>query len=260
MLRSCWRVGHIEIIGCVVYNVKAMDNENNVSENLPTGMEVAPITLSNEEMRNIAELAPVIQTNPITKVEEVRVNPKPKKKPDFSKLETYKRNGGRKRGSWSGAGWQKNDLTNIPPIAMDDNGIPRKPRHYSARGLSVLTEINRMVHFLMWFNWSSGNLTKACQEAGIRLNDFKKWKENPEFNARLKEIKEEIADRLLYRIVGKMGLLGQDMGDGQENSMIMLLKTIRPDLFHKDIEGDNEENKSSFTHHISRPRETKETQ
>lgn len=237
-----------------------MENENNNGENLSSVKEVPAIVLSKEEMQNIEGLNQEIQTQPITKVDPIRVGPKPKKKPDFSKLETYKRNGGRKRGSWSGAGWHKNDLTNIPPIAMDDNGIPRKPRHYSARGLSVLTEINRMVHFLMWFNWSSGNLTKACQEAGIRLNDFKNWKENKEFNARLKEIKDEIADRLLYRIVGKMGLLGQDMGDGQENSMIMLLKTIRPDLFHTEIEGDNEENKSSFTHHISRPRETKEAQ
>ena len=91
---------------------------------------------------------------------------------------------------------------------IDEDGYPFKPPPVSAKRKKEFSDTEKKVRFVMMWNYSAGNITLCCQEAGISRGMFKKWREaDPLFCSKLLEAQEEIADRAQFRLSQRIGLV-----------------------------------------------------
>ena len=104
--------------------------------------------------------------------------------------------------------YKMDDLENLPPVEIDEDGYPFKPPPVPAKRKKDLTEAQRKVRFVMMWNYTAGNVTISCQDAGIKRKVYAEWRaKDPIFCDKLKEAQLEIGDRAQFRLVQRIGLV-----------------------------------------------------
>ena len=148
------------------------------------------------------------------------------------------------------------DLNNVPPLQIDEDGYPFKPPCASEHRRKRWTDTEQKVRFVLMWNYTAGNVTLACQEAGIKRVVYNKWRdEDPLFNEKLTEARLEIGDRAAYRLSQRIGLVRQTKGiDLHDSALFVYVKRYCPEL----MEGMMELNDAAVAKHQSNiPRPTR---
>lgn len=141
------------------------------------------------------------------------------------------------------------DLDNLPPMEIDIDGYPIRPPTAKGPTRAGWTEDRRKVRFILIYNFTGGNETLACLEAGCTYRVYKDWlKTDKRFRARLKDAQREIGDRLQIRLAQSVGLMKKP-ADVVINPAILqkLLAHFKPGLFEEPEEPKNPPSSSSQT-------------
>lgn len=131
-----------------------------------------------------------------------------------------------------GAEVRYDDLTRLPQVGIDDNGFAVRPTTPADAHERAWSLVERQVRWLLFWNWSAGNKTVACQEAGVSRDIADAWCKGTEFKRHMERAQEEIADRLLLRVAQRTGLLPLPEGvKVHDASLFGLAKKYKPDMF-----------------------------
>lgn len=124
------------------------------------------------------------------------------------------------------------DVNNVPPIRIDEEGYAIRPwTPKNARNHKWTMDERRVLFLLMW-NYSGGNMTYACQEAGITQPIADEWMKEPVFKARIDDALKQIADRLLLRLSQRVGLIRMpESVKVHDGALFGLVKKYRPEMF-----------------------------
>ncbi|MDE2098465.1 MAG: hypothetical protein KGL39_14525 [Patescibacteria group bacterium] len=166
-----------------------------------------------------------------------------------------KRKGPRMKGSWYVGKWARDDINNLPPLPMDENGILKQPKKFSVGALAVLREPVRKVAWLQWYNWSGGSIMYACQESGITKKMLRDWlKTDKVFAAKINDVRLEIADRLQFKMAGHVGLVKMSgLSNVSEAATLSMMRSFKNEPFSlEDVSPEEHEDKNSLTHNIPR--------
>lgn len=153
-----------------------------------------------------------------------------------------KKKGGKHRFGMSYSGrFVYDDLDNLPPIELDKDGFPIRPKAVSFKRRRNFNEDERKVRFVLMWSYTGGNVMLSCQEAGITRQVYDEWTKTDErFSRRLEEAKQDIGDRLQLRLAQRVGLLPMPVGLRLHDSALFgMVKKYRPGLFAEGVqEGD----------------------
>lgn len=164
---------------------------------------------------------------------------------------------------WKGS-FVYDDLQNLPPIELDEDGFPLRPRAVTRTRRRTFSIAERKVRFVLVWSFTGGNVMLACQEGGITRKVYKEWiRDDKVFVQCLEDAKEDIADRLQLRLAQRVGLMVQPATlKVHDAALFGMLKKYRPGLFdegdlrkdanEKDAEAHEKSN--SAEHTIPRPK------
>lgn len=140
--------------------------------------------------------------------------------------------------SWTGR-YKYDNIENLPPVEIDCEGYPIRPNAVTHKRRARFTESERQVRFLLMYNFTGGNVTLSCMEAGCTYKVYLEWAENKMFRQRIRDMNREIGDRLHIRLAQRTGLMRQPKGGLKVNdsALIGLLRKYKPD-FMDDLEPD----------------------
>lgn len=121
------------------------------------------------------------------------------------------------------------DPAEVPAVEIDEYGYPVKPK----RVVADPSVEERKVLWLLFWNYSCGNKTVACQEAGVTRREADEWiKKDKRMKVSMEAAQEEIADRLLLRVAQRTGLLPMPEGvKVHDTSLYGLARKYKPDMF-----------------------------
>lgn len=193
----------------------------------------------------------------LKKLMRAAVETLPKSPPTDLSLTPPPKKGGRKSYLRSVAEMpvRKWTLKNVPCLELDKNGFALRPWSIGQYRRSRLTIGQRKTRFVLFYNWSGCNIGLACAEAGVKKDDFEAWKkDDPLFVQRLKEAREDVADRLQLRLMMRVGLIPEPE-DGikiHDAALISLIRHLRPNLV-ADLMEDEPKPKAKPSFNIPRP-------
>lgn len=132
-----------------------------------------------------------------------------------------------------------NDLKNLPPIELAEDGYPIAPKKVSLKRRRNFSIEERKVRFVLMYSYSGRNVMLACQEAGILRTIYDDWlMTDAQFMKCLKDAEADIADRLLLRLAQRVGLVPMPKEVKLHDSALFgMVKKQRPDLFAADTGG-----------------------
>lgn len=120
----------------------------------------------------------------------------------------------------------------VPPVGMTETGQGLRPMRLNAEDRNKLTMEERKERFLMFYDWSCGNVGFACQEAGVLRYVFYNWMKNKKFNEAVVATEDSIVDRMHMRLISIVGMTGEGPKKRvTEALLIALIKRFRPDFF-----------------------------
>jgi hypothetical protein len=153
----------------------------------------------------------------------------------FTRGERPRRKGPRPRlyGMDKHGAFAYDDIKNLPPLEIDEDGFAIPPQPIGLKRRRSLLMPERKIRYLLIWNYTGGNNTLACQEAGVMPSMPAQWlKDDPDFKEALRQQGDQIADRLHYRLMTSLGLIPARKGlKFNLNAIHSVLKKMKPDLF-----------------------------
>lgn len=145
---------------------------------------------------------------------------------------SYKKDLKRMALSWTGR-FKYDDIDNLPPVEIDLDGYPIRPRPITHKTRVNMGENQRKIRFLLMYNFSGGNIALACMEAGCTYKVYEDWCRDEKFRERLKDMNRDIGERLHIRLAQRSGLMRQPKGGLKINDSILtgMMRKFKPDYF-----------------------------
>lgn len=144
----------------------------------------------------------------------------------------------------AGAEFRYDSVDHLPPIEIDSNNIAKRPPLALPDPDVEMTIEERKVRFLLMWNYSGGNWTLACQNAGVPRALADEWMEaDPRFPTLMRRAQVEIGDRLMLRMMQLVGLIPTMKGSpsiGSSSALFALAKRFKPEEFAEIPGGDDD--------------------
>ncbi len=161
----------------------------------------------------------------------------------------------------AGAETRYDSVDHLPPIYLDSEYSAKKPPRVPQairKGEREFTLEERKVRFLLMFNYTGGNWTMACQDAGVPRAVADEWvREDPRIKPLMERALEEVADRLSLRLSQRVGLMPMPKGVSFHDAALFgLVKKFKPDIFGDPGGGDDERGVRSEQEHAPAPQKT----
>jgi len=122
---------------------------------------------------------------------------------------------------------------------FEDSFFPKPPDRVDQRHKKLFSQKNKRARFLQSYNAYCGNESRAMFDAGIKRSEMSAWYKEPEFAAKICELKLEISDRVKYVLFERIGLIKPRVGLARisENLLLKAAMGLNKELFGNDSEG-----------------------